>query len=234
MTLKSIVMTAVALCLIGGLQAQIKFNAAADVMNRYVWRGTDFGSSPSIQPTLSLGVGNFEIGYWGALSTMGNYNEVDLYAKYNYKGFSIMATDYFFPVSGTPEIKSQRYFNWSDETTGHAIEGALSYKNLDVMPFSFLAGVFVYAADKDIEGENRYSTYLEGTYTHTFGENTIDVFAGATLDEGMYGTSAGVINAGVTVYRNIKLTDSFTLPVKASVITNPQSSNIYFLFGFTL
>ena len=52
MTLKSIVMTAVALCLIGGLQAQIKFNAAADVMNRYVWRGTDFGSSPSIQPTL--------------------------------------------------------------------------------------------------------------------------------------------------------------------------------------
>ena len=33
----------------------------ADLMSRYVWRGTDYGSSPSIQPYIELGLGGISI-----------------------------------------------------------------------------------------------------------------------------------------------------------------------------
>src|SRR5690625_3783970 len=37
-----------------------RFNVGADIVSRYVWRGTDFGESVSIQPTLSFSAGGFE------------------------------------------------------------------------------------------------------------------------------------------------------------------------------
>lgn len=212
-----------------------KFNAGADIMSRYIWRGLDYGASPSIQPTLSISGAGFELGYWGAISTLGTYSEVDLYAKYNIAGFSIMATDYFFPTDLVPATKSQKYFNWEKETTGHLVEGAVQYKNPEVMPFSLLAGVFVYgAADLKADGNQNYSSYFEVTYSGKLAGNDFDIFMGGTPDTGLYGTSAGIVNTGITVYRGIKITDNFTLPVKASVITNPQASNIHFVLGITL
>ena len=212
-----------------------KFNAGADIMSRYVWRGLDYGASPSIQPSLSISGAGFELGYWGAISTLGTYSEVDLYAKYTSHGFSIMATDYFFPKDVVPAAKSDKYFNWEKETTGHLIEGAVQYKNPEVMPFSLLAGVFVYgAADLKVDGKQNYSSYFEVTYSGNLAGNDFDIFVGGTADAGLYGTSAGVVNTGITVYRGIKLTDDFTLPVKASVIANPQASNIHFVLGITL
>ncbi|MDD2962309.1 MAG: hypothetical protein PHU33_00035 [Bacteroidales bacterium] len=216
-------------------ESAFKFNAGADIMSRYIWRGLDYGASPSIQPTLSISGAGFELGYWGAISTLGTYSEVDLYAKYSIGGFSIMATDYFFPKDVVPVAKSDKYFNWEKETTGHLVEGAVQYKNPEVMPFSLLAGVFVYgAADLKADGNQNYSSYFEVTYSGNLAGNDFDIFVGGTADAGLYGTSAGVVNTGITVFRGIKLTDDFTLPVKASVITNPQASNIHFVLGITL
>ncbi len=216
-------------------ESTFKFNAGADIMSRYIWRGLDYGSSPSIQPTLSISGAGFELGYWGAISTLGTYSEVDLYAKYTFSGISIIATDYFFPGDAVPVAKSQKYFNWEKETTGHLIEGAAQYKNPEIMPFSFLAGVFVYGAgDLNDEGNQKYSSYFELTYSGKLAENNFDIFVGGTATEGLYGSSAGVVNVGITAYREIKLTDSFTLPLKASVIANPQASNIHFVLGITL
>ena len=50
-------------------------------MSRYIWRGTDYGHSPSIQPTLSLTAGGFEIGGWGAIATNSFFQEIDLVCK---------------------------------------------------------------------------------------------------------------------------------------------------------
>ena len=53
-------------------ESKLGFDVGADIMSRYVWRGTQFGgSSPSIQPFTSLSIGNLEIGAWGAYSTGG-------------------------------------------------------------------------------------------------------------------------------------------------------------------
>ena len=37
----------------------------ADVVSSYVWRGTQFGEGPHIQPYISAGKGGFEVGLWG-------------------------------------------------------------------------------------------------------------------------------------------------------------------------
>ena len=52
-------------CLAPPAQAQ-SVDLGADIMSRYVWRGTDFGNSAAIQPGLSYSKEGFTVGAWGA------------------------------------------------------------------------------------------------------------------------------------------------------------------------
>jgi hypothetical protein len=221
----------------------IKLNIGADVMSRYVWRGSDFGQSPSIQPTLSLSIENFEIGSWGAIATNGLYTEVDLYAKYTLKWFTIAVTDYYIPsLNGTPASPDTRYFIYDDKETAHSLEGSLMFKGGEKFPMWALGGVFFYGNDKrwgydagkDSTDKTYYSSYLEIGYPFTIKETGIDIFAGFTPGAGAYGNTLGVVNIGFTGYRKIQITDKFGLPLKATLMFNPQSSNVHFAFGITL
>ena len=51
-------------CLAPPAQAQ-SVDLGADIMSRYVWRGTDFGNTAAIQPSLSFSSGGFTVGAWG-------------------------------------------------------------------------------------------------------------------------------------------------------------------------
>jgi hypothetical protein len=44
----------------------------------------------------------------------------------------------------------------------------------------------------------------------------------------------GVVKLGLSASREITITDRFKLPVKASLIFNPQASAAYFVLGITL
>src|SRR5690625_7567021 len=62
-----------------------RFNVGADIVSRYVWRGTDFGGSVSIQPTLSFSAGGVEAGTWGSYAASPQsaaFNEHDLRVGY--------------------------------------------------------------------------------------------------------------------------------------------------------
>lgn len=209
-------------------------NLGVDLMSRYVWRGLDYGAAPSVQPYIEYAhKSGFAVGYWGAMSTRGNYSEVDLYAKYTIKGFSLIATDYFFPTDGIPTAKSLEYFNYKKGTTGHLIEGALQFKGGENFPISLLVATTLHGADLDANGAQRYSTYAELGYAFNCCGNKFDTFMGLTPAQGLYGSSFGVVNLGFTTYKSIKITDNFSLPLKVSLITNPQTSNIYLVAGFT-
>ena len=252
MKLKSLFISALYVALsfstlfISAQESNVKLNIAADVMSRYVWRGLDFGASPSIQPTLSLTAGNFEIGSWGAISTLGTYSEIDLYAKYTFGGVSLGVTDYFFPIDGIPAADGQKYFNWKNASTGHVVETFAQYKGGEKFPVSLLASVLVYGNDKDLSKieidaatsdttfKNNYSAYVELGYSFSVHGQPLDVFAGFTPAAGFYGSDAGVVNAGISTSKKIAITDKFELPVKASLITNPLTQNIYFVLGITL
>ena len=42
------------------------YNVSADIVSRYVWRGSDYNNSPAIQPTAEISYKNFAFGAWGS------------------------------------------------------------------------------------------------------------------------------------------------------------------------
>jgi hypothetical protein len=219
-------------------------NIGSDLMSRYIWRGTDYGNSPAVQPTLSLSAFNFELGCWGSIATNSFFKEMDLYAKYTFKNFSVIFTDYYIPLVNdtTAASPDNRYFIYDDKKTAHSFEGSLLYKGGEKFPLWLLGGIFLYGNDKrwgydagkDTTDQTYYSSYFEAGYTFQVKKNSADLFVGFTPDAGTYGNALGFINIGATGYRKIKITSEFELPVKASLIFNPQTANIYFAFGITL
>jgi len=207
-------------------------NTGVDLYSRYIWRGLDFGSAPSIQPTLEYAhKSGLKIGYWGAFNTTGTYNEIDLYAGYDIAGFSVLFTDYFIPVSGVPSLKPERYFNYDNNNTGHLFEASLSWGGTENFPLTLLAGAFVYGCDKNSDGDQNYSVYAEAAYTFKTKVGDIQPFIGFTPYDGLYGNTLGVVNAGITAGKTINVTDKFDIPITVSLISNPQNGNIHFVVG---
>jgi hypothetical protein len=234
-TIKTIVVVFAALLSITAMNAQEESGASVDlgldVQSRYIWRGLQLGgASPSLQPYVELSTGKFAFGAWGAYSTGGVSagQEADLYATFNATdNFSITLTDYFFPVEGS----AMDYLKYN----GHVLELMLGYTTGD---FGFtLATNIAGNADMDANGDQAYSTYAEISYGTTIGSADFGIFAGAVFmdDAGYYLTSgSGFINLGVSASKEIKISDSFSLPVNAALTVNPDAENVYLTFGFSL
>ena len=62
------------------LKDESTWGVSCDIYNRYIWRGTDFGTSPSIQPGLTYTAGNLTLGAWSAWQFSGQGSENALYA----------------------------------------------------------------------------------------------------------------------------------------------------------
>lgn len=212
--------------------AKSNWDLGSDFVNRYVWRGTDFGNSPSVQPFISYSLKGFEVGTWGSFATNGaDMQEVDLYASYSFLEdmISVGVTDYFFPSS---LVMKNKYFEYSEDKTGHIIEGNLNLNGGENIPISLSLNYNFYGIDVD------NSFYFELGYSATCKNVNIDVFAGATTGQGIYLTPDGdgfsFVNIGLTASKELKISDKWSLPVFGSLITNPQAENIFLVFGFSL
>jgi len=212
------------------------FDLGMDIQSRYVWRGIQLGgNSASAQPWAEFTTGKLSIGAWGAynLGGLGIGNEADLYATYSISdAFSVTFTDYFFPGEG-----SGGYFPYN---AGHVFEGMVSFAGTEDFPIGiFVATNFGGAIKYDDNGDEKssYSTYVELSYGTSIGETEFGLFAGGVFadDNGYYFTDGeGIINVGISAAKEIKLSDSFSLPVNAKLILNPDSEDIFLTFGFSL
>lgn len=214
------------------------FTISADMVSTYIWRGATVSSTPNIQPLIAVGGGNFSFGIWGstdlAYNSLGAYKELDFFIGYSAGGFSANLYDYYW----NPTTK---YFNYDNETTGHIFELELSYEN-EKVPFKISAATMLYGDDKkwyyDAEEtdmkKNNYSTYFELGYTFTSGKNTLYTFLGLTPFTGMYGVDFNGVNLGFTANREIQINEKFSLPIFITAAANPQTENIFLVFGFTL
>jgi hypothetical protein len=223
-------------------QDKLSLEPGADFVSRYIWRGTDYGNSPAIQPSLELGYKGFAFGAWGSYTTNdGNFQETDLYVSYTIKEmFTIMVTDYFLP-DGT--ASNNNYFEYDLNQTGHVFEGALMFNGTEKIPVSLMVATNFAGADAmTYDNELQYSTYIELGYSAAIQETGFDFFIGGTPtkpdreqgETGYYGPYEGIVNIGITATREIPVTDKFSLPVYVSVITNPQQENIFFVLGISL
>ena len=219
-------------------KSKVSFKVTTDLVSSYIWRGTIGSKNPNFQPTLAVVAGDLEIGVWGSSDFMGTYKEVDPYISYTIKSLiKITATDYDWNFID-PTGKSIPYFDYKNKTTGHIFEGSLAFLGTEKFPLSVSLNTMFYGADKkatDITKQN-YSTYVELGYAF----KKFSVFAGVTPWNGYYGSGYGVIdgfavcNLGVSSQRTIKVSKDFELPIKGSVIVNPQAQNIHFVIGITL
>lgn len=212
------------------------WNLGASVQSRYIWRGINLGgNSASIQPSIEYSAGIFTIGAWGAYSIGSDQvgQEADLYitvAPLDFLSFTV--TDYFFPVERTGR---QGYFEYGDRT-GHVFEAMASFSSNN-FPIGFMIATNFAGADKKENGNQSFSTYIEASYGVSAGFVDINLFVGAVLgdDGGYYGTDgSGLINLGLGVSKAIKITESWSLPVDAALIYNPNAENIFITFGFTI
>lgn len=199
-------------------EVKAQVNLSAEVMSRYVWRGADFGSSPSIQPDINVALGNFEIGAWAAFSTIGHPDgtEIDWYAAYHFDlndagSISLMLTDYTFP-------EDTGFFN----SDAHFLEAGIEYGGTETFPVSMFAGIF-------LTNDDDTSVYLELGYD----TGPFDLFLGMTpAESALYGTTgAGVINAGLGTTKELSITDQFSVDLTGSVMANPYNESMFFVFG---
>jgi len=192
-----------------------------DLMSRYVWRGTDYGSSPSIQPSIEFATGGFALGFWGAYTTnLPGVQELDLYASYTIQEMvTIGLTDYFFP----DEIFGYDYFETRRDSSGHVLEGFASFNGTENLPLTFLMGVNFY-------NDSHNSVYFEVGY----GFSIFDVFLG--MGNGIYTTdnNFNLVNIGITASKTIQLTEKFGLPLSTSFIMNPEAKAVHLVFGISL
>jgi uncharacterized protein (TIGR02001 family) len=192
------------------------FSVGGDLVSSYLWRGTQFGTGPAIQPYLELALGNFTIGGWGSYS-FGNssFAEADIYLAYGFDfGLSIGLTDYYYP--GT------EYFDYSTETGAHAFELNLGY---EIGGFSLAANyIFNEAGNAGSAGSD---LYFEAGY----GFEYFSLFAGA--GDGWH-TAEGdfmLCNIGIASEAEINITEKFSLPVSGALIWNPDKEQFHVVVG---
>lgn len=198
------------------------FDAGADLVSRYVWRGLGLSSAPAVQPWVSYsmplgGKASLEVGAWGSYSFQGlsDGSEADLYATLSLGMVSFTVTDYFFPS----DLEStQNYFDYGN----HVFEGMIG---LEKGNFSASFGYYFAgdAANDDI--------YVELGYT--LGD--VDLFVGGgdesytiVMDEDGLPQDGDfdIINVGLTYNKEIK-----SIPAFGSLMFNPDAEKIYIVFG---
>jgi hypothetical protein len=212
----------------------VSLSLNADLVSRYIWRGLPLDLNANIQPYASLSFKNFTIGTWGSYSVTSTYAEVDLYLSYDIGPFSLLVSDYF--NEDETDMSLSDYFRFSDTDTSntyHSLEGQVTFNGTDNFPISLSLATFFYGNDKNDEGKNYYSTYFELGYEHSIGENSLAFFLGSTFTEGYYAKKAGIVNIGLTASREIKISETSSLPVSASFIVNPIAKDVFLVFSLT-
>ncbi|MBN1408216.1 MAG: hypothetical protein JW956_10520 [Calditrichaceae bacterium] len=198
--------------LAGISNAQVELGA--DLVSRYVWRGTDFGNSASVQPYLSVGFAGLEAGAWASypISASGA-NENDLYLSYAIGPVGITVTDYYFP-GDTSIVK---FGNYADDGN-HILEASVSF---EMAAFSAIGAMNFY-------GEDDNSMYFElGYEVYSKDDMTVSAFAGAgnkvyvTNEDGDF----GLVNAGITASKG---------NLSASYIINADADVSFLVFGYSV
>lgn len=226
-------------------QKVFKVSGSADFVSRYVWRGILENDAPNIQPSLTFDYSGLSFGFWGsyALSKInkseddfGTSQEIDTWISYslsleNGMGLTALVTDYYYPQNG---IKISNFNNY-DNPAGvgaHTVELGLTFAGNKSFPLNISGYVNIY----NDKGNN---AYFQVDYFTKITDYNIDLFVGTASGSKdnpvYYGTDKfDIINLGITAQREIKITDSFSLPLFVSYIFNPKAEISYLVFGLSI
>ena len=231
--MKKIVLFATGLAMSTATFAQddIETTISGDIVSSYIWRGQDLGST-AIQPTFGVGYKGLSLTAWGnyGLTDPDDTKEFDLTLAYNIGGFNIGVTDYWFNAGLDPE---NRYFKYDAHGTNHVFEATAGYD----FGFASLQWYTNFSGnDYNEDGKRAYSSYMEVVVPFKLSAIEWTATAGAVpTASALYGTNGfAVTNLALKATKDIKVTDSFNIPIFGQVVANPCSQKAYLVLGFTL
>ena len=165
------------------------------------------------------------------LSEPADTKEFDLTASYTIGGLNIGVTDYWFNTGLDPE---NRYFKYDAHGTNHVFEAAVGY-DFGVASLQWFTN-FAGNDGTNKDGKRAYSSYMEVVVPFKLSTIEWTATAGAVpWATTSYGTTGfAVTNLSLKATKEIKVTDSFSIPVFGQLVGNPCSQKAYLVFGLTL
>ena len=161
-----------------GKRPGVTLQVEMDLVSSYIWRGV-YEAGPSLQPGLTLGIGNFTIAAWGSVDfTSSSYKEADLMLSYRLKNITFHLKDLYDEGSASdrnPQI-SRNYFHFGADSP-HRIEAGIEWQVSRKVPITLSWYTILFGArDVDTRGRRCYSSYVEVAYPFTV--KTIDLKTG--------------------------------------------------------
>ncbi len=205
---------------------------SGDVVSQYIWRGLDAGNA-AVQPTLGLSYKGLSLTAWGSygITTATDVKEMDLTLSYTIGGLNIGVTDYWFSAGADPD---GRYFKYNAHSTNHLFEANIGYD----FGFASLQWYTNFAGNDGTnkEGKRAYSSYVEASVPFRLGEAEWTATVGAVpYATTSYSTTGfAVTNVSLRATKEIRITDSFSVPIFGQLTGNPCSQKAYLVLGFTL
>lgn len=231
------------------------WEAGANIASNYLWRGYDQSYSgkmfdPSIQPSVTLGLGAFYVDLWLNVSPISQYQEFDMTLGFDYKNLSITIYDVWCGVG------SDFWKNDFLDDKNHSLTATIDYTLFDRLRLHW-GTTFLHAADwlynEDGTKKRRaFSSYFEVGYRQPVKELfDIEVVAGASPWTGPFWTAGRQIfedgeyfldyddkNPPVTGFNVTNLSITFsrefevgcaTFPVNVGYTYNPTTNRHYAL-----
>ena len=216
-------------------QDEIETTISGDIVSQYIWRGQDLGNA-AIQPTLGIAYKGLSLSAWGSygITNADDTKELDLTLAYTVGGFNIGITDYWFSEVANGGDPDGRYFKYEAHSTNHVFEANIGYD----FGFASLQWYTNFAGNDGLNknGKRAYSSYFEAAVPFKLATVDWTATAGAVP---YYTTSYGTTGFAVTklalkATKDIKISDTFSIPVFAEVVGNPCSQKAYLVLGLTL
>ena len=204
------------------------FDFHLQVKNMHLWRGYRVTDAPMTAADVSYTSkdSNFKAGLWGGAGFNGDYTEFDYYMTYQLGQFSFALWD----INNFSNYPDAEIFNYDNDKTSHFVDltAAYAFKNIPLsMSWStILIGRDTYITDTG-KHKNAFTNYLQlqGT-VYKRKHSSLSLFVAAAFsfvskDYHFYGDE--FLNSfGVIYQKDVKVLNSFYLPVSATAMWNPD------------
>ena len=221
------------------MQAQLHFNA--DVKSNHLWRGIEVADGVVLTADVNYSLldGMVNIGLWGGTNATGTYKEFNNHLSLCYRGFSLSFWDtYNFSPGAT--YNNRQYFNYKAHETGRFLNCSLNYRfQQPRFPLLLSWSTIMFGRDRSADNNTqKYSTFVYVEYPVYNKEGwRVDAGVGGAFalnkageKQNFYGNTSGIVHTQLKVSHDLKI-GSYSLPVHAMGLWNPQSQKAYFQIG---
>ncbi len=208
-------------------QEKFEVDFQTDIVSQNIFRGQDQGNA-AIQPAVSAAWKGLKLEVLGSVGLV-NHNDlrqIDMIASYNIGKFTMGVVNYWDDEPNEP------YFYFG-KNSGHQFEGFLSY-DFGIVEASW-GTVFAGSDARNSDNKRVYSSYFELTAPFTVKGIDGDVQLGIVPWATDYYNTSGfaVTNIALNLSKDVKITDSYSLPLFVSLIGNPCTRDLFFVAGMS-